>query len=114
MTAESCGELAAESQTSQAPALEARIAAENLPTDRDPTADLHFNLWRDFETGSDFFDIGLQIAPTEQIRRLLIFVSDSVEQTDVIDLNPLLKHPDSLNAVFNDIVNVTDHTEGWF
>lgn len=79
-----------------------------------PQVELHFNLWRDTDTGADFFDIGVRLNSATGLGRLFLFVPTALQYRQLSDLSSVLKHETSLNAVFNDLVGIREHFEGSF
>jgi len=87
--------------------------------------ELHFNLWRDLETGSNFFDVGIlihdpRLIPANEktdakngllisrlLERFFFFIPGQFELGQVIDLSRIVVHGQTLNAVFNDVVTIT-------
>ncbi|TBH47788.1 hypothetical protein ELG65_32665 [Rhizobium leguminosarum] len=79
-----------------------------------PTIELHINLWRDSGLHADFVDVGIKIKKGPRLKRLLLFVPAQLQTDQLLDLSSVLKHGTSLNAVFNDLVEITDRSEQYF
>ena len=79
-----------------------------------PEVELHFNLWRDLASHSDFFDVGFKFIDTEQLNRFFLFVPQAIDPKQIVDLSPLLEHGSTLNAVFNDVVEIESREEKSF
>ncbi|MBD9627992.1 hypothetical protein IB279_34120 [Ensifer sp. ENS06] len=79
-----------------------------------PTLELHFNLWRDSALHADFVDIGIKVKTGAPFKRLFLFVPAQIQKTQLLDLSSVLKHGTSLNAVFNDLVEIISRAENYF
>ena len=98
--------------------------------------ELHFNLWRDIDTGANFFDVGILIKPPKLkppklkppkpiaqevtqtistlLERIFLFIPEQLGARQFVDLSRILLHGQTLNAVFNDVVTVTEFADSYF
>lgn len=79
-----------------------------------PIVELHINLWRDLRTSANFFDVGLLLRNVHALRRFFLFVPGPIGLDQIGDLSRLLLQGDTLNAVFNDVIDVQQYDEDSF
>jgi hypothetical protein len=83
-----------------------------------PKVELHFNLWRDLLVpDSNFFDVGIKFLGTdgcdlsEAANSFSLFIPGRLEKHQFLDLSPLLREQQTLNAIFNDVVSIRAQNE---
>jgi hypothetical protein len=86
---------------------------ENVAPSR-PTVELHINLWRDSGLDADFADIGIKLEQANHLQRLMMFFPVQLEKSQILDLSSVMRHQQTLNAVFNDVVDIVENDERWF
>lgn len=79
-----------------------------------PRLELHVNLWRDIDPYPDFLDIGFKLQFCTRVRRLALFLPELIPLDRISDLSPLLRHGLTLNAVFNDVLEITNRSDTYF
>ena len=90
-----------------------------------PKVELHFNLWRDLIVrGSNYLDVGflfksvanddLREDASKSTDSFFLFFPGNFRLEQLSDLSLLMEHGSTLNAVFNDVVAITERHEHWF
>ncbi|PYG29950.1 hypothetical protein [Pelagimonas varians] len=72
-----------------------------------PELELHFNLWRDFTNSleTNFLDIGMRFrTPLEQVKQFYLYVPRPISIAQLSDLSDILKFGQTLDAVFNSVI----------
>ncbi|MQW90693.1 hypothetical protein [Sinorhizobium saheli] len=87
------------------------FAAEEQTQAEKPNLELHFNLWRDMPSGTNFLDIGLKISRAELLTRIYIYFPVVVRKNQLSDLSEVMKFGQTLNAVFNSVVAVEKQSD---
>jgi hypothetical protein len=97
----------------------------NSSAKRAPKAEIHFNLWRDLVVrGSNYLDVGVLFKSTtvdadrddisRSVDSFFLFFPADLRLEQVSDLSPLMEHGGTLNAVFNDVVSITERHQHYF
>ncbi|UVF19002.1 hypothetical protein HPT29_021450 [Microvirga terrae] len=73
---------------------------------RPPEVELHFNLWRDLNIEVNFFDVGILFKDVQDLKEFSFFLPIELELSDIEDLFPKMSEGETLNAVFNDVVEI--------
>jgi len=87
-----------------------------------PKVELHFNLWRDLIVrGSNYLDVGflfksvanddLREDASKSTDSFFLFFPGNFRLEQLSDLSLLMEHGSTLNAVFNDVVAITERHE---
>jgi hypothetical protein len=76
-----------------------------------PILELHVNLWRDLASSVNFFDVGLLLSKVSDLGRVFLFIPGPIGLAQISDLSHLLLQGNTLNAVFNDVIEVQDREE---
>ena len=95
--------------------------------DQNLSLELHFNLWRDLDSGFNFFDVGFLIKTRSEskrrvkhakvsdlLERFFLFIPGELSRQQFSDLSRLMVHGQTLNAVFNAVVEITTSKEHSF
>jgi hypothetical protein len=99
-------------------------------TDHNLSLELHFNLWRDLHSGFKFFDVGflintnlkktprgktaVDVKVSDLLERYFLFIPGELSRPQLSDLSPIMVYGQTLNAVFNDVVEITASREHSF
>jgi hypothetical protein len=99
----------------------------NGSTKKPPEVELHFNLWRDLIVrGSNYLDVGFlfkaiavdDIDTRDDVSKttdsFFLFFPGVFRLDQLSDLSLLMEHGSTLNAVFNDVVTITERHELYF
>ena len=79
-----------------------------------PIVRLHVNLWRDLDKDFNFLDVGFLMSDVRGLGRLYLYVPGPIENDAVFDLSNILKDADTLNAVFNEVVQIDREEDNYF
>jgi len=84
------------------------------PVDRDPqqpNLEIHFNLWRDNPSKTNFLDIGLRLSEIQLVKRIYLYFPISLQLNQFQDLSAVMAYGQTLDAVFNMVVEVGSKTD---
>ncbi|MGR9408056.1 hypothetical protein ACU8MI_16145 [Rhizobium leguminosarum] len=76
-----------------------------------PELEIHFNLWRDAASTTNFLDIGLRISRPELLKRIYLYFPVEIKLGQITDLSEVMKYAQTLDAVFNSVVSVGKQTD---
>jgi hypothetical protein len=85
-----------------------------LPVGPVPTIRLHVNLWRDLDKDFNFLDVGFLMGDVGTLGRLYLYLPGPIETDSIFDLSNVLKDADTLNAVFNEVVQIEREEDSYF
>lgn len=84
-----------------------RIDAEPQP----PNLEIHFNLWRDNPSKTNFLDIGLRLSDIDSVKRIYLYFPVALHLEQFQDLSDVMAYGQTLDAVFNMVVEVGSKTD---
>jgi hypothetical protein len=76
-----------------------------------PSLEIHFNLWRDNPSKTNFLDIGLRLSDIKSVNRIYIYFPVSLRLDQFQDLSTVMAYGQTLDAVFNMVVEVGSKTD---
>lgn len=79
-----------------------------------PELEVHFNLWRDDRSVTNFLDIGVRLVGIDSVHQIYIYFPFEVDGRDFCDLSNVLRSSDSLNSVFNSVMSVERSSDDYF
>ncbi|UTS88162.1 hypothetical protein [Rhizobium anhuiense] len=71
-----------------------------------PKLELHVNLWRDPPAGVDFIDLGLKLENVTRLSRFYVLLPFLIDKSDLKDLSEVMRFGQTLDAVFNTVVEL--------
>ncbi len=69
-----------------------------------PKLEIHFNLWRDPPSRTDFLDIGLKLSDLDELCRFYVYFPVALSTEQISDLSKVMSFGQTLDAVFNTVV----------
>lgn len=76
-----------------------------------PNLEIHFNLWRDNPSKTNFLDIGLRLSNIESVNRMYVYFPVLLRLEQFQDLSSVMAYGQTLDAVFNMVVEVGSKTD---
>lgn len=76
-----------------------------------PSVEIHFNLWRDNPSKTNFLDIGLRLTSIKSVNRIYIYFPVLLRLDQFQDLSTVMAYGQTLDAVFNMVVEVGSKTD---
>lgn len=93
------------------PELSGNASRPNEVEPQRPNLEIHFNLWRDNPSKTNFLDIGLRLSNTELLRRIYLYFPIELQLDQIQDLSDVMAYGQTLDAVFNMVVEVGSKTD---
>lgn len=93
------------------PELENPIAIPIHPTPFRPKLEIHFNLWRDSPSRTNFLDIGLRLSDVHLLKRIYLYFPVPLQVSQIQNLSDVMAYGQTLNAVFNTVVEQGQATD---
>lgn len=76
-----------------------------------PSLEIHFNLWRDNPSRTNFLDIGLRLSNIELVKRIYLYFPVALQLDQFQDLSDVMAYGQTLDAVFNMVVEIGRKTD---
>lgn len=76
-----------------------------------PNLEIHFNLWRDNPSKTNFLDIGLRLSDLQMVKRIYLYFPVALQLDQFQDLSDVMAYGQTLDAVFNMVVEVGRKTD---
>ncbi|OWK22140.1 hypothetical protein AJ88_15470 [Mesorhizobium amorphae CCBAU 01583] len=76
-----------------------------------PNLEIHFNLWRDNPSKTNFLDIGLRLSNIELVKRIYLYFPVALQLDQFQDLSDVMAYGQTLDAVFNMVVEIGSKTD---
>lgn len=79
----------------------------SLPTSSEPSKpklEIHFNLWRDTLSKTNFLDVGLRLSDIDLVKRIYLYFPVPLQMDQIQNLSEVMAYGQTLNAVFNTVV----------
>lgn len=93
------------------PEQESRIARPIDSTPSKPKLEIHFNLWRDSPSQTNFLDIGLRLSDVHLFKRIYLYFPVPLQISQIQNLSDVMAYGQTLNAVFNTVVEQGQATD---
>ncbi|AVA23955.1 hypothetical protein [Rhizobium sp. NXC24] len=76
-----------------------------------PRLEIHFNLWRDTPSKTNFLDMGLRLSDVHLLKRIYFYLPVPIGIAQVNDLSEVMTFAQTLDAVFNTVVEIGEETD---
>lgn len=76
-----------------------------------PKLEIHFNLWRDNPSKTNFLDVGLKVSGTALFKRIYLYFPVEIQLDQLQDLSEVMTFGQTLDAVFNSVVEIREQTD---